>query len=104
MREGDGGLYECQVAALTKLARRLELRVVTPRVQLLGGGAETQGASGELLVGQGAETQGVPGAGELHVSQGGGVGLRCVITGVVDSPAFVTWYFNNKVLCVITLQ
>ena len=76
VREGDAGLYECQVAALTKLARRLELRVVTPRVQVTGGGAETR---------------------ELHVNQGGGVTLRCVITGVTESPAFVTWYFNNKV-------
>ena len=74
--EGDAGLYECQVAALTKLARSLELRVVTPRVQVTGGGAETR---------------------ELHVNQGGGVTLRCVITGVTESPAFVTWYFNNKV-------
>ena len=76
VREEDAGLYECQVAALTKLARSLELRVVTPRVLVTGGGAETR---------------------ELHVNQGGGVTLRCVITSVTDSPAFVTWYFNNKV-------
>lgn len=76
VREGDAGMYECQVAAVTKLARSLELRVVTPRVQVTGGGAETR---------------------ELHVNQGGGVTLRCIITGVTDSPAFVTWYFNNKV-------
>ena len=74
--EVDAGLYECQVAALTKLARSLELRVVTPRVLVTGGGAETR---------------------ELHVNQGGGVTLSCVITSVTDSPAFVTWYFNNKV-------
>ena len=77
VREADAGLYECQVAALTKLARTLELRVVTPRVQVTGGGAEAR---------------------ELHVNQGGGVTLRCVITSVTARPTFVTWYFNNKVL------
>ena len=76
VREGDAGMYECQVAAVSKLARSLELRVVTPRVQVTGGGAETR---------------------ELHVNQGGGVTLRCIITGFTDTPAFVTWYFNNKV-------
>ena len=71
----DRGSYECQVSAADKISLRVELLVVTPVVKLYGGG----------------------GGRDIHVKEGSEVRLQCVVTNVVERPAYATWFFNDKV-------
>lgn len=69
----DQGTYECQVSAEHKLSKMLELVVLQPQVRILGDP-------------------------DIHVNEGSTLKLKCVISNLVDTPLYVTWYLNNKML------
>jgi len=73
VRIEDQGSYECQVSAEHKISKWVELVVLQPQVKILGDP-------------------------DIHVKEGSSVKLKCVISNIVEKPAFVTWFLNEKML------
>jgi len=73
VRLEDQGSYECQVSAEQKISKWVELVVLQPQVKILGDP-------------------------DIHVKEGSPVRLKCVISNIVEKPAYVTWFLNEKML------
>jgi len=67
----DAGFYECQVSTEPKLSHQFYLKVVEPKVWIVGNG-------------------------DVHANQGSKVVLKCRISGTLQMPAYVFWYHNEK--------
>ena len=72
VRLEDQGSYECQVSAEHKISKWVELVVLQPQVKILGDP-------------------------DIHVKEGSSVRLKCVISNILEKPAYVTWFLNEKV-------
>ena len=72
VRIEDQGSYECQVSSEEKISKWVELVVLKPQVKILGDP-------------------------DIHVKEGSSVKLKCVISNIVEKPAYVTWFLNGKV-------
>ncbi|XP_015593669.1 peroxidasin homolog [Cephus cinctus] len=72
-QERDQGIYECQISTVPVKAHQFYLNVVVPTATILGGP-------------------------ELYVGAGSTINLTCAIHFSSESPAYIFWYYNEKVL------
>ncbi|XP_024885150.1 zwei Ig domain protein zig-8 isoform X3 [Temnothorax americanus] len=72
-QERDQGIYECQISTIPIKSYQFRLNVVVPTATILGGP-------------------------ELYVGAGSTINLTCAIRFSSEPPAFIFWYYNEKVL------
>lgn len=69
----DAGSYECQVSTVPKISKLFHLKVIIPKVDIVGGP-------------------------HLYVHSGSSLQLECVVSHVVTAPQFVMWQHRERVL------
>lgn len=72
VQAGDAGSYECQVSTVPKISKLFHLKVIIPKVDIVGGP-------------------------HLYVHTGSSLQLECLISHVVSAPQFVMWQHGDMV-------
>jgi len=73
VQERDAGLYECQIPTKPPQSYPIKLNIIVPHVRIHG-------------------------SPDLHVNRGSTINLTCIISHTPEPPAYIFWYFNDRVM------